>query len=242
MKKVYNFIIIHGIGNAQKGYSKMFERNIRKLCNSWAELKFYEVLWADKILEGENELQLQAKKLKLSAMKLREWFIIHVSDLVAYLRDEEISKEIKNDLRKVLNDLLPIHNKNVNIIVCHSLGSVIAYDVLKSYQQHGLETDYLFTLGSPLAMFVNDFRKEKTYFDPVSVKKGWLNIFSPYDIIAYPLQDIDSEWNVNIVQDQIISFGSFFKKFSPFIHSEYLNNKKVAKYIVNFIKTKEEEK
>lgn len=230
----YNFIIIHGIGDAKEGYSKTLQKNIKNLFKPDEEIKFYEYLWSDEIREGENELLSNLTNVNISYNKQRKWFTVHISDVVAYLRDKVIANEIKENLRKILNKLLSDSN-SINIIIAHSLGSVIAFDVLKGYYEHGLQADYFFTLGSPLAIFINDFQKDKTYFDPIPVKKGWLNIFSPNDIIAYPLQNIDELWHEDIVQDKVVKFGGLIRRYFPIIHSDYLKNKKVAKIIVDYV-------
>jgi hypothetical protein len=83
------------------------------------------------------------------------------------------------------------------IIVGHSLGGVIAFDLL-SYYRTDVEVDLLVTVGSQVAHFAEIKRlKISTNSDgapkklavPTNIKR-WINIFDPIDILAYAAADV----------------------------------------------------
>jgi len=228
----YNFVIIHGIGDDVTGYSHKFQKNILRYWDTNKEIEFFEFLWGNEIEEGEKNL---IKQVPDKFLTLRKWFVIHVSDIIAYLRNKELSEKINQNLREILNKILNVSN-NINIVVAHSFGSVIAYDVLCGYQKHGLQIDYFFSLGSPLAIFVNDFKKENGFFKPLKVKRHWYNIYDPNDLIAFPLGNLDENWKSANISDKKFNFRNFFENLIPYpYHSDYLEEKKLAKLIVSFI-------
>jgi pimeloyl-ACP methyl ester carboxylesterase len=78
-----------------------------------------------------------------------------------------------------------------DIIIAHSLGSVVAYEALCNYPSKDLRVELLLTVGSPLAMPDVIFEKleptpnEGTGQRPPGVNR-WVNIADPADFIAVP--------------------------------------------------------
>ncbi|NKQ52900.1 serine peptidase [Amycolatopsis sp. K13G38] len=72
-----------------------------------------------------------------------------------------------------------------DVIVAHSLGSVVAYETLWAHEEH--EVDLLVTLGSPLAMpsVLDRLRPGGDAGRPPGVKR-WVNLADVADIVAVP--------------------------------------------------------
>ena len=194
-KLTHHILIIHGIGNAKQGYSNPMQKNIKQIYKKKKpneELVFHEVLWADLIKEGEAELKQKYRQSNIK-QKSRELFIIYISDIACYYQDKVVSQQIKNRLLNPLKKIFSNKAKQDKItIIAHSFGSVIAFELLKDFEKGGKQIDNFFTLGSPLAVFENDYQKDETFFLPLQVRGVWINIFFHRDIIAYPLKNLDS--------------------------------------------------
>lgn len=95
--------------------------------------------------------------------------------------------------RKAVRDAVTaeICTYSPNIIIAHSLGSVVAYEALSGYPGKDISVDLLLTIGSPLAMPGVIFeRLEPVPKDgrgqcPPNVNR-WVNIADPGDFIAIP--------------------------------------------------------
>jgi hypothetical protein len=100
--------------------------------------------------------------------------------------------KIKEEIVKRFVNVLKKHADDDIMIVAHSMGSIIAFDVLSFYAQH-IKTDTLVTMGAPLgAPFVMSRIAEhsrKTYGlvklqTPESVCRNWYNFSDIRDKIA----------------------------------------------------------
>ncbi len=78
-------------------------------------------------------------------------------DLDIYYREGLLTEEAQNEnlardvIRKRLKDMLLKHKGKKIMLIAHSMGSIIAYDVLFSLQDE-MEIDTLITIGSPLGL------------------------------------------------------------------------------------------
>jgi len=115
----------------------------------------------------------------------------------------EVGEAIRQRLRK---ELTAAAGQRIAIIA-HSLGSVIAYDVLRRHLD--IKVDLLVTLGSPLGL--NQIRYElrrlggDTVF-PAHLHR-WLNLFDGMDPVTLPDQRLIDEYTLNgghLVIDRMI--------------------------------------
>ena len=109
---------------------------------------------------------------------------------------------------KQINDIFEemegIPLKSISL-VGHSLGSVVAFDLLHQNQESGktllkMQPNFCFLVGSPLGLFLTmDFQTEKkqmesfNYVNPATGKRQLLkevpifHLYHPYDPVAYRL-------------------------------------------------------
>jgi pimeloyl-ACP methyl ester carboxylesterase len=96
-----------------------------------------------------------------------------------YQRDQDLAGEI---LARAKDTLTP----RPQVVIGHSLGSIIAYEVLCTLPDHGVRT--LITLGSPLA-----FRSIRSRLRNHSCSRmsqlppgvtHWVNLYDPHDSVA----------------------------------------------------------
>lgn len=122
-----------------------------------------------------------------------------LGDIFAYLKPSPMREAIR---ATVIHDLAAAHQrakdqKSKLILMGHSLGGVILYDLLSSPQSVGLppgfKVDAFITVGSQPGLF-----EELTLFDHVAAERGkphhvagpanvglWLNIFDPIDLFGF---------------------------------------------------------
>ncbi len=116
--------------------------------------------------------------------------IIHryFKDLEIYYSDEQT----RMNIRRRLLDLLREHQQKKIMLIAHSMGSIIAYDVL-SLSVPDIMIDYFVTIGSPLGMPVvihrilaerNGFDKSKTLSAPDNIRHVWYNFSDREDKVA----------------------------------------------------------
>jgi hypothetical protein len=100
-----------------------------------------------------------------------------------------ITYQVRSELRsRLINDLKNASKSNGKIIiVSHSMGTMIAYDVLRNVADCP-QVDTLITLGSPLGITevqeeLKAIETEKIDF-PADKLKQWINIYDPLDPIC----------------------------------------------------------
>lgn len=119
------------------------------------------------------------------------------------------------------------------IIIAHSLGTVIAYDLLHSISQNNINILGLITLGSPLG--VNAVKRQlfpsPTY--PPTLKGPWVNIYDPNDIVALnPLTNKHFRVHPSIENHEIENLSENRHDIIP-----YLSNSLIAETINSILKT-----
>jgi hypothetical protein len=104
-------------------------------------------------------------------------------DVYHYLRNPGVRDTIENGVRAAMEPGVP------TVVVSHSLGTVVAYNLLKREgQQNGWVTPLFVTLGSPLA--VTAIRKAVGPNRHPECVGTWFNAMDERDVVAlYPLDD-----------------------------------------------------
>ncbi|TNC23958.1 hypothetical protein [Amycolatopsis alkalitolerans] len=100
-------------------------------------------------------------------------------ELNAYLSDHDAREAVRRTVADAIARFEP------DVVVAHSLGSVVAYESLCAHQDHDI--GLLVTLGSPLAMpgVVADHLEPGDHGRPPGVRR-WINLADPDDIAAVP--------------------------------------------------------
>jgi len=108
------------------------------------------------------------------------------SDVASYLTMPGVRKRINDGVAAAFADIGPDDDV---VVVSHSLGTIVAYDMVAANLVHGSRALPAFiTIGSPLGLTAvrNAFSPRR--FPPGATR--WLNAFDKRDIIAlYPLDD-----------------------------------------------------
>jgi subtilisin family serine protease len=158
------------------------------------------------------------------------WF---VRDAAQYFFDEQKRRQIKQRLI----DKIPISGEPF-VLVTHSLGTVIGYEVLSELSlSQRAEAGLFVTLGSPLGLqeMQDEIRKRvQTLTIPDGVR-AWHNFADGFDPIALDValrDDFDSRNGVEI-QDHLIGNTEFglFKGWNPHNPGGYLAHPKVRNVV-----------
>lgn len=154
-------------------------------------------------------------------------------DLPLYLGDprgERIRNTVVSEIQTALKDFDGI------ILVGHSLGSVIAYDVAKQYLQtedNSLKIKTLITMGSPLKWITEIRRAEDGKQGPINPQElslpgiKWINIYDKEDPIALK-EELPNNMFENVENVPLESGEKFIKA-----HTCYWTQDKVASIVRN---------
>jgi hypothetical protein len=102
------------------------------------------------------------------------------------LRDYYGKSDVRNRVRNRLAHALQRHTDNRVCLLAHSMGSIIAYDVLRMLEQHSPGIDHFVTIGSPLGLPVVTQHVREEFSNtlvPQHVRQ-WTNLADPRDKIA----------------------------------------------------------
>ncbi|WP_257386510.1 hypothetical protein [Tahibacter caeni] len=128
--------------------------------------------WVQRVLVALDRHVPKASKLSIA---------LATEDVSRYLFDPRIGDAIDEGVRAAMVDDVP------TVVVSHSLGTVVAYKMLKEMQSHERWNVPLFvTLGSPLA--ISAIRRRLQPLRHPDYVGRWFNAMDPRDVVAlYPL-------------------------------------------------------
>ncbi len=210
-ESIHIIFVIHGIGVSQASLLesekklieclekvKNFRRNMFTKCVEIKMLDWKSFL-VEKMSHRIGEITLKNNESKRHLMNTVP------ADLLFYLSKNH-SKKILVQIVKQANEIASQFSKYKDVrysFLAHSLGSVIAYDLLeknfklKTEQTHktsnkirlAFDIDYIFNIGSPLGLFLTISHDQKIMpLDEMKFVKGIFNIYHPHDLFAYRLE------------------------------------------------------
>ena len=111
---------------------------------------------------------------------------------------------IRTEIRtRVLDDMGKVPQSTRHVLVGHSQGSFIAYDVLTG--TNCKEISGFMTLGSPL--WVDEIQDELVWTRdngfPTKVRGGWVNVYDALDVVARPDPQLANDFRLN-GQEQVV--------------------------------------
>ncbi|MEN8120958.1 MAG: hypothetical protein ABFS35_11450 [Bacteroidota bacterium] len=177
----------------------------------------------------------------------------YFKDLEAYYKEKKTDNSgkpiyYKDIIRERLLQELKVHKNDKVLLISHSMGSIIAYDVLSMFN-NDINIDTLVTMGSPLGFPVvkgkiaaelknknTDLSKLTT---PQRVKSNWFNFSDIEDKVAldYRLAD-DFEKNkagIKVIDFEVQNNYHVNENKNPHKSFGYLRTNEMAKVIFEFI-------
>jgi 6-pyruvoyl-tetrahydropterin synthase len=151
-------------------------------------------------------------------------------------------------IRQRLIDILKKYHKNEMMLIAHSMGSIISFEVLKSHENE-LEIDTLVTIGSPLGQpvvmskILAEFQKTADEIirpqTPENIRNKWFNHSDLEDNVAmnYNLAD-DYDKNSTGIQpedSEVYNNYTYEQKRNPHKSYGYLRTPEISEIIFQFL-------
>jgi len=136
----------------------------------------------------------------------------------------------RNQMRRRLSDVLlrPENQDKRLMLIAHSMGSIIAYDVLRAIGKEApsIRVDHLVTIGSPLGLphVKNKIYEENHLVRTPSVVKNWTNFADrrdPVALDAHLSDDYEENDGGARVRDDLVINGYTGKSDEPNHHKSY---------------------
>lgn len=178
------YILIHGIGDHQEGWSNAeFVADVLEVePESVLEFYYEDLMEADKKNKWLKFLGSMAARYYAGGIgavvtgKVQDY----LNDIFVYFLSTKTRRAIQARLDRFLVD----HAQNQKVVlIAHSLGSVVAYETLKNRDWITGVKPKLITIGSPLSKRVVVRMLDVQLSVPVGLA-GWVNIFNRLDPIA----------------------------------------------------------
>lgn len=186
-------------------------------------------------------------------------FIIHhfFSDLEKYYtkgksRLSGANRSTKEMICSHLADILKKHRRKKICLIAHSMGSIIAYDVLTEFVPD-IKIDTLITIGSPLGLPVIKSKiaseQKKEYVKKVHLKvpenivSNWYNLSDLTDKIAF-YYDLSNDYasnsrKVKVIDKTVINHYAYQGNKNPHKSYGYLQTPEMAEIVDTFLRKKE---
>ncbi|MEW5720008.1 MAG: hypothetical protein AB1817_15375 [Chloroflexota bacterium] len=148
-----------------------------------------------------------------------------VQDVCLYLFDDQFARKIRQELIDGLRDA---QQYDEIALISHSLGSVVAFDVLNGWTENKPRIAYWFTLGCPLTKVLRLRAGTLNRLNNSNVTH-WYNVYDTTDIIAGPLGPTFTKPGYNI-HDIFIDIGS-----DPIGSHDYFGNRTTLNLIADAI-------
>jgi len=182
--------------------------------------------------------------------------IVHhfFTDLDMYYKeigDEKTSRNVKELIRQRAAKIIQKYKNQEILIIAHSMGSIIAYDVL-AFDVPDIDIDTLLTIGSPLGLPVvkskiaaeRKLSPENTspIAAPNNIKKYWFNFSDLEDKVAtnYQLSDdfTENASHVKPVDFEVKNDYEIDGERNPHKSFGYLRTQEFSEKLYIFLKTK----
>lgn len=221
-------------------------------------LKQYKDSWRDDLRAGVlNIAGLTIDKLKqqFGMDQFSDWVLeTKLKDLAFYYDDK---RKIKNrnkkpeQAREVLQaeliDALVEEKKPVIMLIAHSMGTIIAYDVLRNLGQtkQGVKVSHFVTIGSPLglplvkAKIIQDREYSPQVRTPSIVTKSWRNYADRKDPVAIDIHLRDdysaNKKGIQVEDDIAMNDYSIKKKSNHHKSYGYLRTPELSIHVKEFL-------
>ncbi|MBM3127584.1 MAG: hypothetical protein FJ009_03000 [Chloroflexi bacterium] len=150
-----------------------------------------------------------------------------IQDVCLYLFDDQFARKIRQELIDGLRDA---QQYDEILLVSHSLGSVVAFDVLNGWTESKPRISHWFTLGCPLTKVLRLRPGTLNRLNNANVAH-WYNVYDTTDIVAGALGPTFTKPGYHI-HDIFIDIGS-----DPIGSHDYFGNRTTLKLIADAIQT-----
>lgn len=238
-------VTIHGVGRFQHDFWISQQTAIAQHLEDQPPVR--AVWWADlvdagarlPVLRDRVTARLHSLTYRLAGRPARRspYFVRRVTDgvhdivnsvagVTAYFTPgpSQSRETMRRRLRQTLAELT--HQQHEIVLVSESLGSVIAFDVLRAQADQYRLAAWV-TIGCPLRTLIysGQRRRELGAINPRTVRQ-WVNVYAPYDPIAAPMARLFPEFPIR--DERIEDAGGLFEA-----HANYWVNPRVTALIAS---------
>lgn len=257
--------VVHGIGRQAPKFAEEVNEAIQRHCHGTCgtDVVIRPVYWAPAMQQKEDALWDRLTAGGTGNFKdLRRLMIDYVGDALAYqptAYDRKTYDDIHVEYARTLRTLAAEAGENAPLcIVAHSLGTVISSNFIYDLQKPELISDqvraemgdtplergetlnFLYTLGSPLALWSLRFRN---FGRPIAVpspqladhypdlQSAWINYYDKDDLIGFPLRELNPAYKRAVSADRQVNVGNLLTSWNPLSHTAYLDDQDVIRPI-----------
>lgn len=202
-------------------------------------LKTYEESWRDSlradVFDAGGDV-LEAIKNRIGVNTIADAIIKHkFQDLSRYYKEDAIRTKLISRLK---DEILNSQGKRI-MVVAHSMGTIIAYDVLRELgnEHPRLVIDHFITLGSPLGLpyVMHKISTTSAVIRTPSIVKKWTNFSDKRDPVAFDTH-LSDDYKANdsgvTVKDDLVANDWAENRHKIY---GYLRTPEVSRAIRNFI-------
>jgi hypothetical protein len=201
-----------------------------------------------KFIEEQLEKLLLNSDGTINFSSITDKIILHYfRDLGIYYSDKKLKNSnllIKEVIRKRLYKILQSYQGNSIMLIAHSMGSIIAFDVLKNHLED-ISIDTFVTIGSPLGLpiittkIIKEHGGKSELTVPMNIKKNWYNFSDLEDKVAinFDLSDdyAPSASGIKILDFEIYNNYEINNERNPHKVYGYLRAPQLSQKIDEFI-------
>lgn len=257
--------VVHGIGRQAPKFAEEVNEAIQRHCHGTCgtDVVIRPVYWAPAMQQKEDALWDRLTAGGTGNFKdFRRLMIDYVGDALAYqptAYDRKTYDDIHVEYARTLRTLAAEAGENAPLcIVAHSLGTVISSNFIYDLQKPELISDqvraemgdtplergetlnFLYTLGSPLALWSLRFRN---FGRPIAVpspqladhypdlQSAWINYYDKDDLIGFPLRELNPAYKRAVSADRQVNVGNLLTSWNPLSHTAYLDDQDVIRPI-----------
>jgi len=165
---------------------------------------------------------------------LTDFILRHfVKDLAAYYGESsQFDPSLRDSICRKLADTLKKHRHKKILLIAHSMGSIIAWDVLTKYVPH-IKIDTFVTIGSPLGIpvvknrMLRDLRQKgemsPALKTPENIQQAWYNLADFKDRVAFntDLRNDFQSNSRNIRPEDFLVYNNYEKDGRENHHKSY---------------------
>lgn len=241
-------LYVHGIGTQGHNFADRDIALMKKMLGEHAEhVAFSSYCWQSLIEPKERALMKSNTRIRWKFF--RRLLASYGGDALCYQPRHGLDSFYKEAHKGLDNALTILAHKMAPdgklVIVSHSLGTIMVNNFIwdhqndesigaAAYEPEGRALDrlsILYTLGSPLAIWAMRFEDGGK---PITLPNQclWRNIYSPADIIGWPIQVINSQYMTTPgLRDFRMWVGGILTRWNPASHLAYSRSKKVGRMI-----------
>lgn len=240
----------------------LVSRQLERLEQDPGEVAWKEIYWGDVLERRERDYLDRAEATsRLDWDRTRAHVVRGFGDAAAYQYTGRptsayvgIHDRIREHIRALYEDVLGSQPTPM-VVLGHSLGSHIAssyiWDTQNTYDTGAARDadpfermDWLagmITFGSTIPLFTFAYDPVRPIAfpgealpDPVRAAANWLNFYDADDVLGYPLQPINADYD-KLVQDHEINVGNVLKSWNPLSHNGYWKDRDFVRPVAGYL-------